>query len=74
MSKYRHKLKLITSVPSESQDTMIVRYEDTLDNDDSAILKDFDDKEPPLYKWGTKVKLNESLKRTSLKHSIAHTP
>jgi len=39
-------LKLITSANSESQDTMNVKYEDTIDNDDT-IIKDFQDFEMP---------------------------
>lgn len=69
MSKYRHKLKLITSAPSESQDTMIARYEDTIDHDE-PILRDFEEREPPLLMRGTKVKVNDNLKRTSLKSSL----
>lgn len=48
---------------------MIARYEDTIDHDE-PILRDFEEREPPLLMRGTKVKVNDNLKRTSLKSSL----
>lgn len=48
---------------------MIAWYEDTIDHDE-PILRDFEEREPPLMLRGTKVKMNDNLKRASLKSSL----